>query len=194
MPPLPRLPMTLQLRELPQLFNSMDPSPFHERDLDADAEEFIVGWASELSARHELALTIHLAVAPPPARAAMVEEAIHHYFAHRAETKQRVLRALMRRGRTSLLVGLAFLTGCLMAGELLTKLGHGTFARIIQEGLTIGGWVAMWRPLQIYLYDWWPLLEERKVMERLSRMQVEVVHSVGQHPAGTGGAAGSGTG
>ena len=88
----------------------------------------------------------------------------------------------------------ALLTGCLMAGELLTKLGHGTFARIIQEGLTIGGWVAMWRPLQIYLYDWWPLLEERKVMERLSRMQVEVVHSVGQHPAGTGGAAGSGTG
>ena len=35
--------MTLQLRELPQLFNSMDPSPFLDRDLDADAEEFIVG-------------------------------------------------------------------------------------------------------------------------------------------------------
>ena len=32
----------LRLRELAQLFNSMDPSPFLDRDLDADAEEFIV--------------------------------------------------------------------------------------------------------------------------------------------------------
>lgn len=194
MPPLPRLPMTLQLRELPQLFNSMDPSPFHERDLDADAEEFIVGWASELSARHELALTVRLAVAPPPERASMVQEAIQHYFLHRAETKQREFRALMRRGRTSLLVGLGFLTGCLMASELLVTQGHGTFARIIQEGLTIGGWVAMWRPLQIYLYDWWPLLEERQVLERLSRMQVDVVHSVAPHPAAASGSSPSGLG
>lgn len=31
----------LRLRELAQLFNSLDPSPFIERDLDSDAEEFI---------------------------------------------------------------------------------------------------------------------------------------------------------
>jgi hypothetical protein len=34
----------LKLSGLNQLFNSMDPSPFHERDLDHDAEEFIVSW------------------------------------------------------------------------------------------------------------------------------------------------------
>src|SRR4051812_36598729 len=34
--------MNLKLRELAQLFNSMDPSPFLDRDLDHDAEEFIV--------------------------------------------------------------------------------------------------------------------------------------------------------
>jgi hypothetical protein len=179
---LPPLPMTLQLRELAQLFNSMDPSPFHDRDLDADAEEFIVAWASELSARHELELTIQIATSPPPERAAMVADAVHHYFGHRAEMKQRELRQLMRRGRTSLLVGLAFLTGCLMASELVAVVGHSTFAKILKEGLTIAGWVAMWRPLQIYLYDWWPLLEARHVMERLSRMKVLLVHTVDQTP------------
>lgn len=188
MNPLPPLPMTLQLRDLAQLFNSMDPSPFHDRDLDADAEEFIVGWASELSSRHELELTIHITTPPPPERAALVEEAVHHYFGHRAEMKQREFRQLMRRGRTSLLVGLAFLSGCLMTGELLAVIGHGTFSKIVKEGLTIGGWVAMWRPLQIYLYDWWPLLEERGVLERLSRMRVRLVHPVEQHPATAGGA------
>jgi hypothetical protein len=179
--------MTLQLRDLAQLFNSMDPSPFHDRDLDADAEEFIVGWASELSARHELELTIQLTTPPPPERATIAEEAVHRYFTHRAETKQRELRQLMRRGRTSLLVGLAFLTGCLMTSELLGTLAHGTMAKIMKEGLTIGGWVAMWRPLQIYLYDWWPLLEDRHVMERLSRMRVRLVHPAGPKPAAPAG-------
>ena len=35
----------LKLRDMSQLFNSMDPSPFIEKDLDDDAEEFIVSWA-----------------------------------------------------------------------------------------------------------------------------------------------------
>src|SRR5882757_3737263 len=66
----------LRLRELAQLFNSMDPSPFLDRDLDADAEEFIVSWAREHPKDHELELTIHLAAPPPPDRVADVEEAV----------------------------------------------------------------------------------------------------------------------
>ena len=171
---LPPLSMTLQLRDLAQLFNSMDPSPFHDRDLDADAEEFIASWARELNPRHELELTIHLAT-PPAEGTADVENAVRHYFLNRAEMKQREFRHLMRRGRSSLIVGLLFLVGCLGAGELLVVIGHGTFAKIAKEGLTIVGWVAMWFPLQIYLYDWWPIRDERRVMERLSRMRVQVV-------------------
>ena len=30
---------------VPNLFNAMDPSPFREKDLDPNAEEFIVSWA-----------------------------------------------------------------------------------------------------------------------------------------------------
>lgn len=37
----------LRLRDLGQLFNSMDPTPFHHKDLDRDAEEFIKSWALE---------------------------------------------------------------------------------------------------------------------------------------------------
>lgn len=51
----------VKLVELNQLFNSMDPSPFHERDLDHDAEEFIVSWAQEHPKQHELKLVVHLA-------------------------------------------------------------------------------------------------------------------------------------
>jgi len=37
--------IVVRLNAVGQLFNTMDPSPFHERDLDHDAEEFIVSSA-----------------------------------------------------------------------------------------------------------------------------------------------------
>jgi hypothetical protein len=37
----------VHLTELKQLFNSIDPSPFRNKDLDPKAEEFIVAWAKD---------------------------------------------------------------------------------------------------------------------------------------------------
>ena len=45
---------------------------------------------------------------------------------------------------------------------------------LLRESLVIGGWVAMWRPLEIYLYDWWPRRIGR-IYEKLSRVPVEIV-------------------
>ncbi len=41
----------------------------------------------------------------------------------------------------------------------------------------IGGWVAMWRPLEIFLYDWWPIRAEARLFDRLSAMPVRLVYS-----------------
>ena len=165
----------LRLRELAQLFNSMDPSPFVDRDLDQNAEEFILGWAQELPAGREFELVVHLAVAPPADRAAGAEDAVQRYFASRAEMKGRELRQLLRRGRLSLLAGMLFLGACYGLGLLVGGLGRGSFSVVGKEGLAIVGWVAMWRPLEIYLYDWWPLRAEQVMVRRLARMSVRLV-------------------
>ena len=165
----------LNLRELTQLFNSMDSSPFIERDLDADAEEFITSWARELPPGRELELVINLAVPTAAGGGAGVEDAVRHYFATRAAIKRLEFGQLMRRGRLSLGVGLLFLILCLMLAEFVGKLNIGSAADIIKEGFTIGGWVAMWRPLEIGLYDWWPLYEERRRLDCLARIKVRVV-------------------
>jgi hypothetical protein len=34
----------------------------------------------------------------------------------------------------------------------------------------------MWRPMEIYLYDWWPLRNRGRTYARLSQMPVEVIH------------------
>jgi hypothetical protein len=32
----------------------------------------------------------------------------------------------------------------------------------------------MWRPMQIYLYDWWPVRRRGKLYRKLARMHVDV--------------------
>jgi hypothetical protein len=164
----------VRLRELSQLFNSMDPSPFIDRDLDAAAEEFIVSWARELPHKSELELVIHLATLPPPDRVKGTEEAVRHYFATRAKVKHRELRLLLRRGRASLLIGLLFLAGCFGLGELAQQAPLGKWNEFVELGLHIVGWVAMWRPLEIFLYDWWPVRSDQRLLERLARMKVQL--------------------
>ncbi len=164
----------LRLRELAQLFNSMDPSPFVDRDLDGDAEAFITSWARELPAGRELELIIHLSLPTSADRMAGAENGVRRYFAAQAAIKRIEFAQLMRHGRLSLGVGLAFLVICLFLGGLVGGTGSSAVSSVVKEGLTIGGWVAMWRPLEIYLYDWWPLLEERRRLDRLARMRVQI--------------------
>src|SRR5438128_294080 len=99
-----RVRIEVRLRKLAQLFNSMDSSPFRERDLDADAEEFIVSWASELPASREIELVIRLTESPSHMRAEVVEEAVRHFFKERAAIKRIEFRQLLRQGRVSLVI------------------------------------------------------------------------------------------
>jgi hypothetical protein len=167
----------ISLRNIKQLFNSMDPSPFLERDLDQDAEEFLVGWALEHVRNRPLQLTLHLQEWPQELNSQQqVREAVRNYFAYRKRQSDMNLRELLRQGRVSLLVGLSFLTICLLLSDYLSTHAQGTFAGIVQESLSIGGWVAMWRPLQTYLYDWWPIRHRSRTYEWMSRMNVVLEH------------------
>jgi hypothetical protein len=177
--------ISLKLRELNQLFNSMDPSPFLDRDLDDDAEEFIVSSARELPGSHAFELAVHLGTVPDPERASATEHAVQHYFVARAELKKREFRLLLRRGHSVLVIGLLFLASCLVLSGLVTKLVPNQLGQILHEGLMIVGWVAMWRPLEIYLYDWWPLRQEWLRLRCLAHIRVRLIYPAAK-PADSG--------
>jgi len=170
--------------ELTQLFNSLDPTPFRERDLDPKAEEFIAGWASELHGNVPLGLLVHVdRHAASPAEVAVLREAVREFFKQRAAVTRRRLRQLLQVGRTSLMIGVAALGLSIAAGDLVANLeAVGRFGGVFRESLLIGGWVAMWRPLEVFLYDWWPIRAEARRFDRLSAMVVEVVPSAPRTP------------
>jgi hypothetical protein len=168
--------ISVQVAELRQLFSAIDPSPFHERDLDPRAEEFIVGWAEDLPRNARLALLIRLERKAGRAdEATLLGEAVRRYFRGQMLRTQRTLRELFHRGRISLLIALAFLSVSIAVGDSVA--GHfdeSRFAELLREGLLIAGWVAMWRPLEVFLYDWWPIRARVRLFERLAAMPVRI--------------------
>ncbi len=166
----------IQVDELAQLFNMLDPFPFRERDLDKDAEEFVVGWAREFPRTAQLRILIHLPKSEAEGQAARdVGPALARYFQYRAEIASRDLKELFRVGRRSLAVGIAVLAACVVAGNLIVRaVGATEFSSFMRESLLLLGWVANWRPIEIFLHDWWPIARRRDLFLRLAAAKVEL--------------------
>ncbi|WBS03066.1 hypothetical protein OU994_01785 [Pseudoduganella sp. SL102] len=178
--------LELRVRELSQLFNSLDPTPFLNRDLDRSCEAYIENWALPLPFDSRLQLVIHVEQPVSAAEAGeLLADAIHNHYGYKIELVRGELGQLLSQGRASLAIGLVFVAACLTAGELISGAFPGHAAKIARESLTIIGWVAMWRPVQIFLYDWWPLKRRIRTLENLRFARVSVLP--GQ---GTGTAAG----
>jgi hypothetical protein len=135
-----------------------------------------MGWAKDLPREATLALVVDLdREAGLPDEAAVLRDAIHEFFSQRAQTCRRRLRELLRLGRTSLVIGLIALASVIALGDFLAGLRKGSrIGEIVLESFTIGGWVSMWRPLEIFLYDWWPIRDEARLSDLLAATPVRI--------------------
>ena len=167
----------LRLGTVAQLFHTLDPAPFRQGDLSNEAETYIVDTAQELPAKAPLGIILHL---PPEERAkalaADVPAAVRGFFRERARSEAVAKRQLFRDGRTALAIGLMILAACLfLSWRVQEGLLQGAMGRIAQESLVIFGWVAIWRPAEMFLYDWLPIERRRKLCLKLAEAEVTLV-------------------
>jgi hypothetical protein len=166
--------VALYLESVQQLVGSKRPSLFHSKALDEEAEEFIL---EELRIQRNPAC-VRLVVYLPQreiSRTRGLEEVLRGHFAFRREQARRRLAEMWRFGRRSLLLGFAVLSVMLLLVEAINQtLPGGPFASSVQEGLTILGWVALWRPAEIVLYEWRPLKRDLRLLEALEHLRVEI--------------------
>ena len=163
----------IRVDRLEQLFSNLDPAPFWRRDLDPAAADYILESVQELPRRAPVKLVVHVEVEHPANAQEHVSSTLNSFFRYRAKVNRQRLRLELRRGRISLLVGLSFLALCFGVGNYVEGL-ETIGSTIIRESLLIMGWVAMWQPLQIFLYDWWPHLGRARLYDRVARMPVEI--------------------
>ena len=162
----------IRLERAAQLLNSLDPSPFRERDLDADAAQYLISAMRELHGHQAVKLVIWL----PPGEIAAghgIADSIHHYFHYLDISCRQKLRDTLQRGRSSLVIGLLFLFLCMLLSQWVFT-GEHLLDRVLGEGFLIIGWVAMWRPLDLLLYAWWPQLAELRLYRRMQELPVEI--------------------
>ena len=165
----------IKVKKINQLFNSFDPSPFLEKDLDDDAFEYIVSAVGE----HHIKVKQKIVIYVPKYEKRKISEAeivraIHHFFEYKKTLAERSIKLKLQEGQVSLIIGIIFLAGCLLVRELIMRDSEGLFMNILSEGLIIGGWVAMWKPISELLYEWWPLIKEKNIYEKISKMEVDL--------------------
>lgn len=158
-----------------QLFESRDPAPYRERDLDGDLAKYIISSAQEFSLATPFKLKILISEGNlAGAECESIAASIHTYFMYEADLAASQLRKTFRVGRTFLAVGLVALFLCVVASNFVEKNFEFDFKHFVSEGLLISGWVAMWRPIEVFLYDWWPIREKIQLLTKLSKVDIDV--------------------
>ena len=112
----------VRLRDLDQFFNSLDPSPFHDKDIDDDAERYIVNSVGAFPLKTQLKLVFYLPHEHHTEAATVLSEAIDNYFDFRVTMARRELGATLNEGRVAMVLGLAFLVTCITVRTALGAL------------------------------------------------------------------------
>lgn len=162
------------IESIDRLFHVLDPSPGVERDLDELVESYVLASARELPGR-DFKLVFHVPSSEVPRGplAGALARAVTTYFGSRRDEEARKLTSLMREGRQALVIGLAFLFACGALGWVALQQFSDPLGSFLDEGLLIIGWVALWRPVEMLLYDWRPIWREKKMLDKLANVPVE---------------------
>ena len=155
-------------------FRLAGPAAAALRAFDDAVWETVIERASVLSRTSPLTLTFILH-GSDDRHAAHLTEAVRLYFARRRLHAAYELGRALHDGRSSLFVGAALLIVVLSLAEALGGVAAGSrVVAGIREGLTIVGWVALWRPAELLLYSPWMLKREIALFRQLENAQVIV--------------------
>jgi hypothetical protein len=157
----------LRLADGGLLFDPFDPPPSPKARLSSAASDRLLALAK---------------LAPPTAPLRLVldapgadAETLRRAFALGAEDERKARAELFRTGRRALAIGLAslafFLTLAVHGREIVPGLA---MPKIVEEGLKIAAWVSLWKPAEIFLYDWLPFRRRQALYERLARGEITV--------------------
>lgn len=164
-------PIQVRVPTVEHIFNPMDPTPLDERSLNPEVADWIEEWAEDLDKDEPITIEVLVADQRLAGREDAIASGIHNHFEYREWQSARQLSKLLREGRLSLLIGVAAIFGFNGAARVIGR-STNPFLEVLHEGLLVVGWVSMWKPMEIFLYEWWPIRRERRACRRLAEAEV----------------------
>ncbi|ANV25349.1 hypothetical protein ATN81_24330 [Agrobacterium pusense] len=112
-----------------------------------------------------------------PDTVAHVEQSLASYCEAQAGQLRQKLHDIWLEARRALLTGSIFLAVCLLLSSVIDETCPFSpfLNRLFSESFLIVGWVAMWRPIELSLYEWWPFRHELRVYERIGKMPLSIM-------------------
>ena len=163
----------MHVRNREQLFNSLDPSPFWDRDLDREAAAFIEEEFSDRPRDRPWLLNVSIGDQPDDTQS-VLEEAVRRYYRRLTDSVWEQTREQLRIARISLALGVGVFLACTVGRELIDGEGAGRLPRALDEGLIVLAWIALWLPIEQLVRDLVPLLRQRSFYGHLARLRVHV--------------------
>lgn len=158
-----------------QLFDVRDPAPFRERDLDDDFVEYIMASAREFSISTPLKIVLHIEERETEkVGKELIRGAIYSYMSYRLDLQKSELKKFIKRIPMYLTIGLVLLGTCLGVSQNLPVSDTPGLMSILREGLVIFGWVSIWKPIELVLFDWYPIFEELRFSKKLLETEIDV--------------------
>ncbi len=158
-----------------QLFDARDPAPFRERDLDDDFVEYILSTVREFALSSPLKIVIYVEEnESKDLPKDSIREAIRSYFAYKIDLQRGDLKTFMKRAQLFLLIGMIVLVSCVGLAQSLTIPQPPGAIGILREGIVIFGWVSIWKPIELILFDWYPLFERLRFYKKLLGTEIDI--------------------
>lgn len=161
----------VRIASLDHLFDNRDPAPFRERDLDPALVEYLVGIGHDATARDGFRIVFWLERTCQPG---VIESAYRAHFEYALDRLDRRRRRARRAGQIALLFGAALIIVLMSLSQLAVQTVPGSLGAALREGLVISSWVVLWRPVELLIYDWIPVWDERRILRRLLAAPIEV--------------------
>lgn len=158
-----------------QLFDARDPAPFRDRDLDDDFVEYIVSTLREFS--HKTPVKILIQIEDKESKDLphdAIREAMQGYWAYQIDLFERDLKNFFKRAQLFMVIGLIVLILCITVAQSIAVPSPPGFLGVLREGIVIFGWVSVWKPIELLLFDWYPLFEKVRLYRKLLKTEVEI--------------------
>ncbi|MEI8296063.1 MAG: hypothetical protein WCG04_06040 [Alphaproteobacteria bacterium] len=158
-----------------QLFDSRDPAPFRDRDLDEDFVEYIVATMREFSHKTPVKILIHIqGKESKDLPHDEIRAAIQSYWAYQIELFERDLKSFFKRAQLFMVIGILVLILCVTVAQSIAVPTPAGFWGVLREGIVIFGWVSVWKPIELLLFDWYPLFEKVRLYRKLLKTEVDI--------------------
>ena len=97
------------------------------------------------------------------------------YFNRHIQKQRHRLSDHFRQARKMFVLGFAFMMLCMLVRTFWVPEDSSTLMSSIREGLLVIGWVAMWKPVEELIFNWWPIKDELRLWESFRRLRASII-------------------